>query len=42
MLLIKQITDVALGAELDEHLADDSAANRKKSAPRKTVKTTTD
>ncbi len=36
--LIKQITEAALGAELDEHLAQDSTPNRKNGSSQKTVK----
>ena len=37
--LIKQITEAALGAELDLHLANDTTANRKNGSSKKTVKT---
>uniref|UniRef100_UPI000485D4AB transposase n=5 Tax=Oceanospirillum maris TaxID=64977 RepID=UPI000485D4AB len=37
--LIKQITEAALGAELDEHMAQDDQPNRKNGTSRKTVKT---
>ncbi|MBE4484497.1 transposase [Vibrio parahaemolyticus] len=38
-LLIKQVTEAALEAEVDEHLAQKEAANRKHGSSRKTVKT---
>ncbi|CNC46732.1 putative transposase [Yersinia enterocolitica] len=41
MPLIKQLTEVALTAELDSHLALDIEANRKNGSSRKTVKTPT-
>ena len=34
--LIKQITEAALGAEIDQHLANDTAANRKNGTSKKT------
>ncbi|MBY4679047.1 transposase, partial [Marinobacterium arenosum] len=37
--LIKQITEAALGAELDEHLTNDASTNRKNGTSKKTVKT---
>lgn len=37
--LIKQITEAALGVELDEHLAQNNSPNRKNGTSRKTVKT---
>lgn len=40
-LLIKQLTEAALAAELDSHLAADIAANRKNSSGKKTIKATT-
>lgn len=40
-LLIKQLTEAALAAELDSHLAQDIAANRKNGSSRKTLKTPT-
>nr|WP_052447829.1 transposase [Serratia symbiotica]CDS58453.1 hypothetical protein SYMBAF_50542 [Serratia symbiotica] len=40
-LLIKQLSQAALAAELDSHLAWDINANRKKDSSRKTVKTPT-
>lgn len=39
--LIKQLTEAALAAELDSHLAQDIAANRKNGSSRKTLKTPT-
>lgn len=39
--LTKQLTEVALTAELDSHLALDIEANRKNGSSRKTVKTPT-
>lgn len=38
--LIKQLTEAALKAELDQHLESDPAPNRKNGSTRKTVKTT--
>jgi putative transposase len=40
-LLIRQLTEAALTAELDSHLAQDVEANRKNGSTRKTVKTPT-
>ncbi len=37
--LIKQVTEAALEAEVDEHLVQKEAANRKNGSSRKTVKT---
>lgn len=37
--LIKQLTEAALKAELDQHLADDEQPNRKNGSSKKTVKT---
>lgn len=37
-LLIKQLTEAALQAELDEHITDDPTPNRKNGSARKTVK----
>ncbi|ODX19392.1 hypothetical protein EN01_019105 [Vibrio parahaemolyticus] len=37
--LIKQVTEAALEAEVDEHLTQKEAANRKHGSSRKTVKT---
>lgn len=37
--LIKQITEAALGAELDEHLTKETSTNRKNGSSKKTVKT---
>ncbi|CFQ21163.1 TPA: IS256 family transposase [Yersinia enterocolitica] len=39
--LIKQLTEAALAAELDSHLAQDIEANRKNGSTKKTVKTPT-
>lgn len=39
--LIKQLTEAALAAELDSHLAADIAANRKNGSGKKTIKATT-
>ncbi|CAI1191237.1 IS256 family transposase [Serratia ficaria] len=39
--LIKQLTEAALAAELDSHLAQDVEANRKNGSGKKTVKATT-
>ncbi|WP_455428412.1 IS256 family transposase [Dryocola sp. LX212] len=39
--LIKQLTEAALAAELDSHLAQDIAANRKNGSSKKTLKTPT-
>lgn len=39
--LIKQLTEAALAAELDSHLAQNIAANRKNGSSRKTLKTPT-
>lgn len=39
--LIKQLTEVALSAELDSHLAQDVEANRKNGSGKKTIKTPT-
>lgn len=36
--LIKQLTEAAMQAELDEHLADEDSANRKNGTTRKTMK----
>ncbi|WP_027856168.1 IS256 family transposase [Marinobacterium jannaschii] len=36
--LIKQITEAALGAELDEHLSKDDTSNRRNGSSKKTVK----
>jgi transposase-like protein len=38
--LVKQLTEAALEAELDSHLAEDIAENRKNGKSRKTVKST--
>ncbi len=38
--LIKQLTEAALGAELEAHLAEETAPNRKNGKSRKTLKTT--
>ena len=38
--LIKQLTEAALQAELDSHLADDVAPNRRNGKTSKTVKST--
>jgi putative transposase len=37
--LIKQVTEAALAGELDQHLANDTAPNRKNGSTRKTIKT---
>jgi putative transposase len=37
--LIKQVTEAALAGELDQHLANDAAPNRKNGSTRKTIKT---
>lgn len=37
--LIKQLTEAALKAELDQHLADDEQPNRKNGSSKKTIKT---
>jgi transposase-like protein len=39
--LIKQLTEAALRAELDEHLNQDEQPNRRNGSSQKTVKTTT-
>ncbi|EBO9655606.1 IS256 family transposase [Salmonella enterica subsp. enterica] len=40
-ILIKQLTEAALAAELDSHLAQDIEANRKNGSGKKTIKTPT-
>ena len=39
--LIKQLTEAALQAELDEHLEKDAQPNRRNGSSQKTIKTTT-
>ncbi|AIN17308.1 transposase, Mutator family protein [Yersinia rochesterensis] len=39
--LIKQLTEAALAAELDSHLAQDMEANRKNGSSKKTIKAAT-
>lgn len=41
MPLIKQLTEAALAAELDSHLAQDVEANRKNGSGKKTIKAPT-
>ena len=38
--LVKQLTEVALGDELDAHLADDISSNRRNGKSKKMVKST--
>ena len=39
--LIKQLTEAALKAELDSHLATDESVNRKNGTTKKTIKSST-
>lgn len=41
LTLIKQLTEAALAAELDSHLAQDVEANRKNGSSKKTIKAPT-